>query len=153
MKKITPQNSTSLEENVTHHPIASKKIVLFILWFSQYTTICSVFKGEDCLIQNDCLKFQVKNLIVLMGKLNDASFQKATIKKLINIPLASMEYGHFLVPTSSSFPLFAAEKTFCFMLSLTIFRSCAVFWQARRVSQNTNNEQYKMPSDTIIWNF
>ena len=127
---------------------------LFYLFFglaSTPATICSIFKGEDCLIQNDCLKFQVKNLIVLMGKLNDASLQKATIKKLINIPFPSLEYGHF--PTSSSFPLFAAEKTFCFMLSLTIFRSCAVFWQARRVSQNTNKQQYKMPSNTIIWNF
>ena len=31
-------------------------------------------------------------------------------------------------------------KTFCCVVSLSIFTSCAVFWRARRASQNTNNE-------------
>ena len=30
--------------------------------------------------------------------------------------------------------------TFCCIVSLSIFTSCAVFWRARRASQNTNNE-------------
>ena len=30
--------------------------------------------------------------------------------------------------------------TFCCVVSLSIFTSCAVFWRARRASQNTNNE-------------
>ena len=32
------------------------------------------------------------------------------------------------------------SKTFCCVVSLSIFTSCSVFWRARRASQNTNNE-------------
>ena len=31
-------------------------------------------------------------------------------------------------------------QTFCCVVSLSTFMSCAVFWQAHKASQNTNNE-------------
>ena len=40
----------------------------------------------------------------------------------------------------------------CWVLSLSIFTSCAVFWRPRRASQNTNNESVKSLSDTTQQN-